>query len=287
MNSVSDINLIVKNIYGYLPNVFMAMILVVCFWIAEKVVSKMLSTSLQRLKVDNQIVNLILKSVKVGIYIFGFLTIADQLKINVTSLIAGVGVMGLAVSFAAQDTVGNIISGIVLIIDKPFRVGDWILMGNLHALVTDIGLRTTVVTSFDNETVVIPNKQIAQERIINFTIHPRIRVKVPFGVAYKEDIDQVRKICLDMVRDDKRILELPEPIVIVSNLGDSSVNMQLRFWIQNSIDQFPMMWEYTEKVKKALDKAGIQIPFPHLQMFLEDTSAVAKLANMPKKDNES
>lgn len=280
------INLFFDKIAGYLPNILFAVLLFLCFWVAEKTISKMLSATLKRLKVENQVINLLLKTVKIAIYIFAFLSIAEQLKINVTSLIAGVGVMGLAISFAAQDTVGNLISGVVLIIDKPFKTGDWILLGNLHAVVTEIGLRTTIVTSFDNETVVIPNKQIVQERIINFTIQPKIRVKVSFGVAYKEDIEKVRELLLPIAKSDDRILKHPEPIVIVSSLGASSIDMQLRFWIENSIDQFPMMWEYTEKCKKALDKAGIQIPFPHLQLFLEQTQAVERLAEKNQSKQE-
>jgi len=197
---------------------------------------------------------------------------------------AGVGVIGLALSFAAKDTVGNIISGIVIIIDRPFKEGDWVSIGNMDATVTEIRLRTTVLTTFNNETVVVPNQQISQERIINYTLTPKIRVKIPIGIAYKENISQARIALLETIKDDDRILSNPSPIVIVAGLGDSSVNLQLRFWIENSDDQYGFIYEYTEKCKVALDKAGIEIPYPHLQLFLEKTEGIKLLATVSSTD---
>jgi small conductance mechanosensitive channel len=173
------------------------------------------------------------------------------------------------------------ISGIVIIIDKPFKEGDWIALGDMQATVTAIRLRTTVLTTFDNETVVVPNKHISQERVINFTMMPKIRVKIPIGIAYKENISEARTALLGTVKDDTRILSDPAPVVILSSLGDSSVNLQLRFWIEDSASQYAFFWEYTEKCKNALDRAGIEIPFPHLQLFVEKTKGIELLASLP------
>ena len=205
------------------------------------------------------------------------LTIASQLGIKITSLLAGLGVVGLAISFAAQDTIANVISGITLLIDRPFKKGDWICVGDLHASVTEVKLRTTVLTSFDNETIVVPNKALAQERIRNFTLTPRIRVKVPIGIAYKENIQAAREVILVTIKDDKRILATPVPTVIVAGLGDSSINLQLRFWTQDPLMQYSLQWEYTERCKRALDDAGIEIPFPHSQIFIERSSGLMEL----------
>jgi len=265
-------------IMGYIPNLFMALILFFLFWFANKMIQQVFASFLKRMKVEKEPANLLLKGARVSLYIFAFLTIADQLQINIKSLLAGVGVIGLALSFAAKDTVGNIISGIVIIIDRPFKEGDWVSIGNLDATVTEIRLRTTVLTTFNNETVVVPNQQISQERIINYTLTPKIRVKIPIGIAYKENISQARTALLETIKGDDRILSKPSPIVIVAGLGDSSVNLQLRFWIENSDDQYGFIYEYTEKCKNALDKAGIEIPYPHLQLFLEKTEGVKLLA---------
>ena len=248
-----DVQTLVTRFIAYLPNVVSALVLLLIFWMANKASQKMLSSALIRMKIARQAQGLILRAASVALYIFAVLTVADQLKINITSLLAGVGVMGLALSFAAQDTVGNIISGVVIIIDGPFKEGDWILIGGLHANVTEIRLRTTLLTTFDNESVVVPNKQFSQERIVNYTMTPNSRIKVPIGIAYKEDMQQARGIMLETIKGDDRILLDPAPKVIVTDLGESSVNMQLRFWTEDPLLKFNLMWEYTEKCKQAMD----------------------------------
>ena len=272
-------------VISYLPNILMAMILFFLFWFANKLSQQVLNSFLKKMRVEKEAGKLLLKGARVGLYIFAFLTIADQLQINIKSLLAGVGVMGLALSFAAKDTVGNIISGIVIIIDRPFKEGDWVALGSLDAIVTDIRLRTTVLTTFNNEIVVVPNQQISQERIINYTMTPKIRVKIPIGIAYKESISAARMALLETTKGDTSILQDPLPIVIVKDLGGSSVNLQLRFWIENSDDQYAFIYEYTEKCKLALDEAGIEIPYPHLQLFMEDTKGIRLLSKSTAPDS--
>lgn len=284
LSRIIDVQALLTRLIAYLPNFISAILLLVVFWLANKAIQKMLSAALVRMKIVRQAQGLILRAARVALYVFAALTVADQLKINITSLLAGVGVMGLALSFAAQDTIGNIISGVVIIIDGPFKEGDWIAMGQLHATVTEIRLRTTVLTTFDNETVVVPNKQLAQERVVNYTMTPRTRVRVSIGIAYKEDIDKARNIMLQQIKDDNRILPDPSPVVIVTDLGASSVNLQLRFWAEDPLLKFGLMWEYTEKCKVALDRAGIEIPFPHMQLFLEKTEGLQLLASGATKN---
>jgi len=273
-----DVESLITRIVAYLPHLFSAFVLLIIFWIANKSIQKALSATLTRMKVSRQSQGLILRAARVIIFIFAVLTVAGQLKINITSLLAGVGVMGLALSFAAQDTIGNIISGIVIIIDGLFKEGDWISTGEMHATVTEIRLRTTVLTTFDNETVVVPNKQLVQERIVNYTMTRKTRVRVSIGIAYKEDIPRARNIILETVSRDNRILSNPKPVVLVTELGASSVNIQLRFWAEDPLLKYDLMWEYTEKCKIALDRAGIEIPFPHMQLFLEKTEGLKLLA---------
>ena len=279
LTALLDIQKLSDLIVGYLPNLISAFVLAGLFWIGNKAAARTLEATFKRMKIDPQAAGLLVRGASAGIFVFALLTVADQLQINIKSLLAGVGVMGLAVSFAAKDTVSNIISGVVLIIDRPFRQGDWIALGDLHATVTQIRLRTTVLTTFDNETVVVPNQKMSQERIVNFTLTPKIRVKVPIGIAYKEDIATVKKILLGLTTGDEKILPDPAPNVVVSGLDASSVNLQLRFWIENPSEKFAFLSAYTEKAKAALDAAGIEIPFPHLQVFVEDSKGVRLLAS--------
>ena len=278
-----NVSAIMTKLFAYVPNLIAVVILACIFWIILKLTKRMLSTAMRRIKVPEEASDIVVRFSGYFVGIIAMLTIASQLGIKITSLIAGLGIAGLAISFAAQDTVGNVISGITLLIDRPFKKGDWISFGDLHALVTEVKLRTTVLTSFDNETIVVPNKILAQERIRNFTLTPRIRVKVPIGIAYKENIQASREVILTTIKDDQRILVTPAPTVIVAGLGDSSINLQLRFWTRDPLMQYSLKWEYTELCKRALDDAGIEIPFPHSQIFLERSSGLMELTNSLSK----
>ena len=272
-----DLESIQEQIIAFMPQLLVALVLALAFYVLIKLSERMIAAAMsQRTSMEAR--GLLMRMVKYAIVVIACLTVADQLGINVTSLIAGAGIAGLAISFAAQDTIANVISGVTIVIDRPFTQGDWISIGNMHAMVTEIRMRTTVLSTFDNETVVVPNKQLAQERITNYTLTPLIRVKVPIGIAYKENTQQAREILLSLVENDDRIIAEPKPTVIVKELAPSSVTIELRFWIEDSINKFPMFWEYTEKAKKALDENNIQIPYPHLQLFVEETEGVRMLA---------
>lgn len=273
-----DLQALMTRIAEYVPNIIGACLLVLLFFILNKIIRKTVVSAMAKTKVSEEATTLLLRFAKYALIVFGFLTVAGQLSINVGSLVAGVGIAGLALSFAAQDTIANLISGVAIIIDRPFKEGDWIAVGDMHASVTKIRLRTTTLTTFDNETVVVPNKQLAQERVVNFTLTPNARVRVSVGIAYKEDIQGAREVILSTLEGDDRILPDPAPSVVVTDLGDSSVNLQLRFWTEDPNQKYGLMWEYTEKCKQALDQADIEIPFPHLQLFLEQTRAVETLA---------
>ena len=278
-----DVSAMLTKLVAYVPNLIAAVILACIFWVILKLTKRILSTAMRTAKMPEEASDIVVRFSGYVVIITAMLTIASQLGIKITSLLAGLGVVGLAISFAAQDTVANVISGITLLIDRPFKKGDWICVGDLHASVTEVKLRTTVLTSFDNETIVVPNKALAQERIRNFTLTPRIRVKVPIGIAYKENIQAAREVILVTIKDDKRILATPVPIVIVAGLGDSSINLQLRFWTQDPLMQYSLQWEYTERCKRALDDAGIEIPFPHSQIFIERSSGLMELTKSLSK----
>ena len=273
-----DLELLTTRVVGYLPNVLGAVVLILVFWVLGKIIQGVVSTAMSKSRVSVEARDMVGRFVKYGVVVIAAISVADQLGINVASLIAGVGIAGLALSFAAQDTIANLISGVAIVIDRPFARGDWISVGGLDASVTEIRLRTTVLTTFDNETIVVPNKQLAQERLVNYTLTPRIRVRVPIGIAYKEDMDAARQVLLATLQGDERILADPEPVVVVKSLGDSSVNLELRFWTEDPATRLALLFDYTEKGKRALDAAGIEIPYPHLQLFLEQTDGLKLLA---------
>lgn len=273
-----DVAVLSAHFTAFLPRLAGAVSVALVFWLAIAIIKRVLANGLRRGGVPPTAGRMLVRFVRYGLISVALLTIAAQLGVNVTSLVAGLGIVALAVSFAAQDTVTNLISGITLAVDRPFAEGDWVQWSDTHAMVTEMRLRTTVLTTFDNETIVVPNRLLAQERVITYTLTPRIRVRVSVGIAYKESVDQAREILLGLVTGDERILPEPEPMVIVTQLGNSSVDLELRFWTEDSLLKYPLEWAYTEAAKKALDSAGVQIPFPHLQLFIEDSDGVKRLA---------
>jgi small-conductance mechanosensitive channel len=188
----------------------------------------------------------------------------------VAAAVAGLGVAGLALGFAAQDSVANVISGILIFWDKPFIVGDWIQTEGSYGRVVEITLRSTRMRTNRNTYVVIPNKTVIDAVLENYSKHGELRIDVPVGIAYKEDIPKAREVLLDAIRPLPDVMAEPEPDVVVESLGDSSVNLLVRGWIETA-DSLPGgTASIIEASKLALDAAGIQIPYPHLQLFVDD-----------------
>jgi small conductance mechanosensitive channel len=175
----------------------------------------------------------------------------------------------IAVGFAAQDALANVISGIMIFWDKPFLVGDWITVGDSYGEVTDITLRSTRIRTPRNTYVVIPNKSIIDVVLENHSKHGEVRVEIPVGIAYKEDIGKARRAILEAVGRIEGICDDPAPDVVVQALGGSSVDLMVRVWIASAGLQRPVFFKVIEESKLALDRAGIQIPFPHLQLFVD------------------
>jgi small conductance mechanosensitive channel len=206
---------------------------------------------------------------KFTILTFGVILALDQLGLNVTGLIAGLGVAGLALGFAAKDTLANFIAGVTILWDRPFRVGDRVDADGEYGQVKKITLRSTRIHTPDNKVVIIPNQNIVNGKIINHTMQASLRVVVPFGIAYEADIDKARQVVLATAKGDERVRERPPPEVGVVSLAASSVDMALRLWVKNPHHAGPMPFEYLEKIKLALDAAGISIPYPQLSVRVE------------------
>lgn len=269
LKEVVNYKSVLTKILSYMPKLILASVILLFFYLVFASSKILFKRILMQAKVDENISKLVIKAYKYILMIFGFIIALDQLGVNVGAAIAGLGIAGIALGFAAKDTVANIISGITVFMDKPFTIGDYIEVENSYGMVVEITLRSTRIRTLQNEYVVIPNQSIVNEKLINHSKHGGVRVEVPVAIAYKENIDKTREALLKTTKGDKRIISKPKPVVVVEKLGTSSVNVALKFWINNVGMEKPITFEYLEKVKKALDKAGIEIPFPHLQLFID------------------
>ena len=162
------------------------------------------------------------------------------------------------------------ITGFLIFLDKPFAVGDWLHVADQVGEVSEITMRTTRIRTKNNTWVVIPNKKIIDEVLVNHSTHGETRIDVPVGIAYKENIPRAREVLLAAVAKLPNIAKNPPPEVIVAGLGASSVDLEVRVWIGRASDEPPTMARVVEASKLALDEAGIEIPFPHLQLFFDD-----------------
>ena len=220
-------------------------------------------------KVDNILFDLLNKFSGVIVFATAGILALDILGINVMPFIAGAGVAGIAIGFAAKDTLSNLIAGILLIVDRPFEIGDRIEVWSAPAGsatwgdVIDIGLRATKIKTTDNIIIIIPNNEIMKRDIVNYTIiNSKIRVRINIGVSYDADIEKTKSVILSVADSADWILKDPVPRVVVKNFGESSVDLQLRVWIGDARKRMDTISYVIDRLKGEFDKAGIEIPYP-------------------------
>jgi small conductance mechanosensitive channel len=275
IDSIKDL---IQAVLLFVPRLIGTLLFLFVFWLIYRGIRRMAMGSMKKSDVDSSIREMLGTLIRWVVMGFGVVIACNQLGIPIVAMLTGVSIIGLAVGFAAQETLANFIAGIVIFLDKPFHIGDWINISDTFGQVKRVSFRSTRLLTLDGEIVVFPNTQMLNNKLTNHSTNPINRISVPVGIAYKESIDDARRILLGLTKDDTRLVQQPAPEVIVKECADSSVNLALRFWISDESIEQRIGYEYTEKAKKALDAAGIEIPFPHVQLFVENTPAVAALA---------
>jgi small conductance mechanosensitive channel len=266
-----DVQLLLTRTVEFVPGFVVALLILFGFWLAFRLTEKPLKAILGRAGIHDTLVRLLVNNVyRFGLLAFGLITAAGQVGINVAAALAGLGVAGIAIGFAAQDSIANMISGFLIFMDKPFTVGDWVTVADQYGCVQEITLRSTRIRTHNNTYVIIPNKSIIDEVLVNHSKHGATRIDVPIGIAYKESIPEARKVMLEAVNGLAHVLEDPAPSVVVDALGPSSVDLKVRVWTHDAAKEEPIRDAVVEASKLALDQAGIEIPFPHLQLFVDD-----------------
>ena len=220
---------------------------------------------------DKGLLPLLRKSAKAVVAILGVLIILGKWEVQIGPLLGALGIGGLAIALALNSSLSNIFSGIQLILDRSVNVGDKVQLesGEVGVLL-DIGLRTTLMQTYDNEVISLPNSQLANARIKNYTKpDARIRVGVNFSVAYGSDVSEVKGVVLDAISQLEDILQEPGPQVLFLNMGDFSLDMCGRVWVDNYGKQFAKKLEMTELIYNTLTTSGIEIPFPTHTVYMK------------------
>ncbi len=236
------------------------------------VVRNMLVRILTARKIDATLVSFVGSLIYGGLLAFTVIAALAQVGIQTASFVAVIGAAGLAIGLALQGSLSNFAAGVMLLIFRPFKAGDFVEAAGVAGIVEEIGIFNTLMRTGDNKALVIPNGQITDGVITNYSTKPTRRVDLVFGIGYDDDIDAAREVISTVIADDERILDDPEPLVVVSELADSSVNFTVRVWV-NSGDYWPVKFALTENTKKALDAAGISIPFPQRDVHIHQQAS--------------
>ncbi|MFW6181674.1 MAG: mechanosensitive ion channel family protein [Spirochaetota bacterium] len=199
-------------------------------------------------------------------------TVLRLLGLKLTALLGAAGIAGIALGFASQTSVSNIISGLFLISEKPFQVGDVITVGNTTGIIESIDLLSLKLRTFDNLYVRIPNEQLIKTEVTNITRFPIRRFNIELSVAYKEDLGRVREVLLEVAAKNPYCLDNPEPFIMIRGFGDSGINILLGAWFAKA-DSIALRNSILQEIKQRFDEEGIEIPFPHVSLYAGSVTA--------------
>ena len=232
-------------------------------------VRKILRKSLEKNHADTGLVQFLDSLVKYGLYILLALTILQRFGVQTTSIVAAIGSVGVAIGLALQGSLSNFAGGVIILLIKPFKVGDYVIQGSLEGTVSEIQLFYTTLTTPDNRKIIIPNGQLADNSLINATAADTRRLDIKVGISYNSDVKLAKDLLLKLGENDPDTLkeEGKTPMAAVEELADSSVNMLLRVWTPTD-KYWDVKFRLTEAVKTTFDEAGIEIPFNQLDVHL-------------------
>ena len=232
-----------------------------------KILVRAISTVMQKQGVDKTLETFICNLVRISLMVVVVIAAIGAIGIQTTSFIAIFGAAGLAVGLALQGSLSNFASGVLIVLFRPYRVGDFVEAAGIAGSVEQVQILTTILKTGDNKQIIVPNSQIMDSIITNYSANDTRRVDMVVGVSYDDDLDKVRKTLEELLAADDRILPEPAPLIAVSALADSSVNFVVRPWVK-SADYWGVMFEMTEAIKKRFDKEGISFPFPQQDVHL-------------------
>jgi small conductance mechanosensitive channel len=251
------------------------LLLLVGWWVANRAHDGVCRLLDLQSRIDPTLRGLISSVVRYGILVLVFVAVLGQLGIQTTSILAALGAVGLAIGLAMQGTLSNIAAGMMLLWLRPFRVGDFIDTGSVMGTVKEVGLFASELHSWDGVYQFVPNSELWNKRIINYTRLPRRMVDLKFGVGYGDDLAKGQETLLAMAAADRRVEAEPPPQIFVDQLGDNSVVLRLRCWTATS-DYWPVMRGFMESGKAALEAAGLSIPFPQTDLHVKEMAAPSR-----------
>lgn len=236
-----------------------------------RLLTRGIRTVMEKQEVDKTLITFVSNLVNMVLLMVVIIAAIGALGVQTTSFIAVLGAAGLAIGLALQGSLSNFAAGVLIVFFRPYKVGDWVEAAGIAGSVEEVQILTTVLKTGDNKRVIVPNAQIMNSVITNYSANDTRRVDMVVGVSYSDDLDKVRDAVQEIIAADQRILDEPACTIAVSELADSSVNFVVRPWVQTS-DYWSVKFDLTEAIKKRFDKDGISIPFPQRDVHLHKAS---------------
>ena len=271
MEITEDVNKYADQLMGYVwqygPQVVLAIVtLVIGLWIIG-IITRGIGKAMDKRNVDASLAPFLKSLISTILKIMLIISVIGMVGIEATSFVAVLGAAGLAVGLALQGTLQNFAGGVIILLLKPFKVGDFVDAAGYSGTINSIQIFNTYLKTPDNKTIIIPNGQLANSSMTNFSTEPRRRVDWTFGVGYGDNADKTKDILMELIKADDRILSDPEPFIALSELADSSVNFVVRVWVEAG-DYWGVFFDMNEKVYKRFDKEDLNIPFPQMDIHL-------------------
>jgi len=265
---------LVETALAWGPNLIGAVVILLLGWWGARLLRGLLARSMSRASVDQTLVRFVGSLFYTAVMVLVVIAALGRLGVNTTSFAAIVAAAGLAVGLAFQDSLSNFAAGVLLIVFRPFKAGDYVEAGGVAGSIEEVEVFTTVLKTPDNRRVIVPNSQITGGSITNYSANDTRRVDLVFGIAYDDDMRKAKQVLETVMARDERILRDPAPVVAVAELADSSVNLVCRPWVR-SADYWGVRTDLLEAVKRAFDAEGLSFPFPQTDVHLhqEDASA--------------
>jgi len=262
----------VEMLMAYGPKLLLALlVLIIGMWIVNRVV-RVMNKGMERAGTEPTLAKFLQSLVSIGLKALLLISVASMVGIETTSFIAILGAAGLAVGLALQGTLANFAGGVLILMFRPYKVGDYVDAQGVNGTVASIQIFNTVIKTPDNKTIIVPNGSISNGIITNFSTEATRRVDFVFGIGYDDDMKKAKDIIARLVEADERSLKDPAPQIVVSNLGESSVDITVRVWV-NAADFWGLKFDLTEAVKAAFDAEGVSIPFPQRDLHVYQHSA--------------
>ncbi len=277
--AIQTINALTREAIGLLPNLVIASVIFTLFWFLAKSVSHVVRSVLDKTRRPLSVVLIFSRLAGWIVLALGALVSMTIVvpSISAGSLLGALGVGGVAIGFAFKDIFQNLLAGLLLLITRPFQIGDVIVSGSHEGKVEDIQVRATLVRTYDNRLVVVPNSDLYTNRVIVISAKPERRGQVDVGIGYGEDIERAKALIIEAIRPLPQIEKTPEPVVVATELADSSVNLAVRYWVGPNTGR--NLVAATDAViiaiKKALDNAGVEIAYPTQTLHLHPGSGAA------------